>query len=172
MSYSIRKALPTDLDVARAICTQNFSETWGASYSAEDLQTYLDAHYSVENFQRVLKSESHALFFLETDGQVIGHSLCGPNSLPHADATAQDLELKRMYVLKAFHNRGLGTRLMDAAMTWMQDRQPKTIWIGVYSENFGAQRFYQRYGFSKAGEYTFIVGATHDHEFIYKRDLS
>jgi len=40
----------------------------------------------------------------------------------------------------------------------------------VWSENFGAQRFYARYGFAKAGEYDFIVGRQRDHEFIYRRD--
>jgi ribosomal protein S18 acetylase RimI-like enzyme len=39
----------------------------------------------------------------------------------------------------------------------------------VWSENFGAQRFYARYGFEKAGEYLFPVGDTHDLEFILRR---
>jgi ribosomal protein S18 acetylase RimI-like enzyme len=39
----------------------------------------------------------------------------------------------------------------------------------VWSENFGAQRFYGRYGFEKVGEYGFRVGNTVDHEFILKR---
>jgi diamine N-acetyltransferase len=169
MSFSIRKALPGDLAAARAICTQNFTETWGDSYSKEDLQAYLEQHYSEANFAIVLASSIHALLFLEAGNRVIGHSLCGPNSLPHAQAQASDLELKRLYILKAFHNQGLGAQLMDASMAWMQTKNPARIWIGVYSENYGAQRFYQRYGFNKAGEYTFVVGDTH--EFIYKRDF-
>jgi ribosomal protein S18 acetylase RimI-like enzyme len=39
----------------------------------------------------------------------------------------------------------------------------------VWSENFGAQRFYARYGFEKAGEYLFPVGDTNDLEFILRR---
>jgi predicted N-acetyltransferase YhbS len=39
----------------------------------------------------------------------------------------------------------------------------------VWSENFGAQRFYGRHGFSKVGEYGFKVGRTVDREFILKR---
>ena len=35
---------------------------------------------------------------------------------------------------------------------------PRTLWIGVWSENLGAQRFYARYGFEKVGEYEFSVG--------------
>ena len=39
----------------------------------------------------------------------------------------------------------------------------------MWSENFGAQRFYARYGFEKAGEYLFPVGNTNDLEFILRR---
>ena len=39
----------------------------------------------------------------------------------------------------------------------------------MWSENFGAQRFYGREGFEKVGEYGFRVGATVDHEFILRR---
>jgi ribosomal protein S18 acetylase RimI-like enzyme len=41
--------------------------------------------------------------------------------------------------------------------------------VGVWSQNLGAQRFYRRYGFDKAGEYGFSVGKTVDHEFILRR---
>ena len=43
------------------------------------------------------------------------------------------------------------------------------VWIGVWSENYGAQRLYRRFGFDKAGEYEFVVGETRDREFIFRR---
>ncbi len=44
-----------------------------------------------------------------------------------------------------------------------------SLWIGVYSENHGAQRLYARQGFVKVGEYEFEVGAQRDREFIFWR---
>jgi ribosomal protein S18 acetylase RimI-like enzyme len=46
---------------------------------------------------------------------------------------------------------------------------PGHAWLGVYSENPGAQRFYTRYGFMKVGEYEFPVGPLRDREFIFSR---
>ncbi len=46
---------------------------------------------------------------------------------------------------------------------------PRDVWIGVWSENHGALRFYGRHGFEKAGEYGFRVGTTVDREFILRR---
>ena len=54
-------------------------------------------------------------------------------------------------------------------MAWLQEDGPRDVWIGVWSENYGAQRFYERHGFEKVGEYGFAVGKTVDREFILRR---
>ena len=56
--------------------------------------------------------------------------------------------------------RRLGRRLFQAALDWLERDGPRTLWIGVWSENLGAQRFYARHGFEKVGEYEFIVGSS------------
>ncbi len=56
-------------------------------------------------------------------------------------------------------------------MAWLTRDGPRDIWIGVWSENYGAQRFYERHGFSKVGEYGFEVGRTVDREFILRRSM-
>ena len=45
-------------------------------------------------------------------------------------------------------------------------------WLGVWSGNLRAQRFYRRYGFEKAGEYNYPVGKVVDREFIFHRPRS
>ena len=48
-------------------------------------------------------------------------------------------------------------------------RPPRRLWIGVWSENLGAQRLYARRGFEQVGTYAFAVGRVRDHEFILRR---
>jgi ribosomal protein S18 acetylase RimI-like enzyme len=62
----------------------------------------------------------------------------------------------------------VGEALMAAALAWLE-APGRRLWIGVWSMNHGAQRFYGRYGFGKVGEYLFPVGGTRDHEFILSR---
>jgi ribosomal protein S18 acetylase RimI-like enzyme len=78
-------------------------------------------------------------------------------------------EVQQLYVLARHHNLRLGTRLMERGLEWLDERRQSPIYIGVWSENHGAQRFYARYGFGKVGEYGFHVGGTIDREFILKR---
>lgn len=63
----------------------------------------------------------------------------------------------------------VGTRLMDTGLEWLASQGRSPLYIGVWSENYGAQRFYARNGFSQVGEGGFPVGSTADREFILKR---
>ena len=92
----------------------------------------------------------------------------GPCGLPHPQADPADGEIKRLYVLAAHHNAGWGRALMDQAMAWLTARTARQ-WLGVWSENLGAQRFYARYGFERVGQYEFPVGQARDLEYILRR---
>ena len=100
---------------------------------------------------------------------MIGYALACPAKLPHADVAPGDRELDRFYLLKSHQSGGIGSRLFAEVMAWLEDGDAHAIWIGVWSENHGAQRFYARHGFEVVGTYDFIVGETHDHEFIMRR---
>ena len=108
-------------------------------------------------------------WLLEVDGEPIGHALAGACGLPHTEVHPGDGELKRLYLSSAHQNGGHGQRLFRAAMEWLERDGPRTLWIGVWSQNLGAQRFYARHGFERVGDYDFIVGSTRDHEYILRR---
>jgi ribosomal protein S18 acetylase RimI-like enzyme len=82
--------------------------------------------------------------------------------------TAACGELWRLYLRQDAQGSGLGGRLLNLALDWLQ-APGRRLWIGVWSENFGAQRLYARYGFAKVGEYEFSVGNSRDREFILAR---
>jgi ribosomal protein S18 acetylase RimI-like enzyme len=75
-------------------------------------------------------------------------------------------------VLRAFQNGGWGGRLFQTVMDWLLADGPRTLWIGVWENNLGAQRFYARHGFEKVGEHTFPVGRVVDREFTLRREKS
>lgn len=167
--FSLRKATPEDAAAMSRICTDTFVETFGHLYPPEDLAYFLLGSYSPAAQRELLQKESVAMWLLERDGVAVGHACAGPCGLPHPEVAAGDGELKRLYVLREAHNSGWGSRLFEAALAWLQKDGPRTLWIGVWSENLGAQRFYARYGFEHVGQYKFPVGNTLDDEFILRR---
>ena len=169
MTFSIRRATPADAVRVADIARRNFTETFGHLYPPEDLAYFLDVSYVPQTQREVLEDPRYAVWLLEDGDEAIGHILVGPCGLPHEDASESDGEIKRLYILARAHNGGWGARLMETAMAWLLRDGPRPRWVGVWSENLGAQRFYARYGFERAGEYLFPVGRTNDHEFIFRR---
>lgn len=166
---TIRRATVDDAETLSRIATRTFVETFGHLYPDEDLRAFLADAYAVEKQQRILAHPDYAVWLLERDGEAIGHAAAGPCGLPHADVQPGDGELKRLYVLPGAQNGGWGGRLFQGALDWLQRGGPRTLWIGVWSENLGAQRFYARHGFVQVGEYAFPVGRVRDREFILRR---
>jgi ribosomal protein S18 acetylase RimI-like enzyme len=166
---TIRRATPADADVLSEIGARTFADTFAHLYPADDLRDFLASAYGPERTRQDLADPAKAAWLAEADGRAIGYAQAGPCGLPHPEVTAACGELKRFYFLRAWQNRGQGRRLFDAVMAWMQQAGPRDVWIGVWSQNFGAQRFYGRQGFEKVGEYGFPVGRTVDHEFILRR---
>lgn len=164
----IRRASACDAEALAAIGAQTFTETFAHLYPPEDLASFLAEAYGVERTRADLKDPRKAAWLVEAGGEVIGYAQVGPCALPHPEVTESCGELKRFYFRKAWQNRGLGGALFAAAMAWLEAHY-RDLWIGVWSENYGAQRFYARHGFEKVGEYGFQVGKTVDHEFILRR---
>ena len=168
----IRRATPEDAQTLSTLAARTFTETFGHLYPPEDLAFFLRDAYAADKQRIILSHPDYAVWLLEDDGAVVGHAAAGPCGLPHADVRPGDGELKRLYLLQSHQSGGHGSQLMDTAMDWLLRDGPRPLWVGVWSENFGAQRFYQRRGFDKVGEYLFPVGAINDLEFILRRDAA
>ena len=169
MTTAIRRAVPADAPALAELGAQTFIETFGHLYALEDLQTFLDESHSEHAYARTLADPAYALWIAERDGVAIGYAQAGPCGLPHPDVQPGDGELKRLYLRASEQNGGVGGQLFAEALRWLERDGPRTLWISVWSENFGAQRFYARHGFEFVAEYEFPVGNQRDREFMYRR---
>lgn len=169
MGTVLRRATVDDAETLSSLAARTFTETFAHLYRPEDLSAFLADAYAVEKQRVILGHPEYAVWLLEVDGRAVGHAAAGPCGLPHPDVAAGDGELKRLYLLREWQGGGRGARMMEAAMAWLLREGPGTLWVGVWSENLGAQRFYARWGFETVGEYLFPVGEARDREFIMRR---
>lgn len=169
----IRPARPDDAAALAALGRQTFVDTFvtgfGIPYPAEDLAGFLDKSFSVETLQTKLAEPGAAWWVAEREGELLAFANAGPNTLPHPDGRASHAELRRLYVGKQAQGLGLGTKLLKISLDWMEAHSDGPLWIGVWSGNLKAQKLYAAYGFEKAGEYQYPVGAWMDDEFILRR---
>jgi ribosomal protein S18 acetylase RimI-like enzyme len=166
---TFRRAALDDAATLAVLGATTFTETFGHLYPPEDLQTFLIESHSVEAWRRTLADSERAIWLAVLDDVPIGFIAVGACKLPVDNREPAAGEVQMLYVLATHHNLRLGSRLMDLGLEWLQAQGKTPLYVGVWSENFGAQRFYHRYGFEKIGEYGFRVGSTVDHEFILKQ---
>ncbi len=173
LEITLRRAGPADAEALLQLGRQTFRETFlegfAIPYPPEDLAAFMAETYTRAVFDRKLADARQATWVAERRGAALAYANAGPCHLPHPDVRPGDIELNRLYVVRSAQGLGLGRRLLETALGWMEAQGPGPLWLGVWSGNLKAQALYARCGFSRVGEYAFPVGAWRDHEFIFRR---
>ena len=91
--------------------------------------------------------------------------------LPHEKLSAADKarsgEVVKLYVCPSTFGTGVAAELMDRGLVWLLTHFPGDVYLSVWSQNYRAQGFYNKYGGQLAATYKYQVGETLDEEWIY-----
>ena len=74
-------------------------------------------------------------------------------------------EIATFYVQPRHHGKGIGTRLLGAALQYCRDTQATSAWLTTNAENKPAIDFYLAQGFELVGETYFRI---HDQKYLNK----
>jgi diamine N-acetyltransferase len=166
-----RDATPEDCDALAALMRETFCATFAHLYRPADLAAFLEASYTpAQQYAEIIDPDTETRLAVR-DGALVGYAQIGPFKLPYDAGPAHALELYRLYLREDVQGKGVAAALMDWAMTRMRERGAAEAFLGVWSENHRAQKFYARYGFERVGAYQFPVGEALDDEFILKARL-
>lgn len=168
----VRRAVLQDAPALAELGATTFTETFGHLYSAQNLALHLQRMHSQELHAAVVQDPDTGVWIaIDETGYAIGYAVAGRCKLPVRDLEPQAGELKQIYVRASNQKAHLGSKLMSASLAWLEERY-SPLYVGVWSENAGAQRLYARYGFERVGEYRFQVGEHFDEDFIFRRPAS
>jgi len=169
---TLRPATPADVPALSRLAIDAFNAKFGALYSARDLATFLAESLEEGPMAAELAKPSNLIQLAEADGALVGYCkislVCG---FPGHARGAKVMELKQLYAAAGATGLGIGKALMDWAMDQFAARGADEVQLSVYSENHGAHRFYERYGFGKVADITFKVGQQYDPEYLFARML-
>ena len=121
MNLCFRKCTTEDLSTLREFSEHTYYETFHG-WCDDDMDAYLAEAFDTDKLRAELLNESSDFYFLYADGVLAGYLKL--NEAP-AQTDLQDigaLELERIYVAKEFQGQGLGTALMQKALSIATER--------------------------------------------------
>lgn len=169
MTISYRKAEPGDAAAIDRVFRTSFCDTFAHLYRPEDLEAFL-SKFTLDAWAAELEDGRYVFQLAEADGQLIGFVKLGPPELP-VKANGPAIELRQLYVLREWRGVGAARALMDWALAEAKARGGQELYLTVYTENWRARSFYEKYGFVEVGPYKFMVGSQADEDIIMRVGL-
>lgn len=167
-----RPATLADTRALAKLGAETFVAAFGHLYKPEDLAAFLAEVHNPEAVAAEIAGEECTHRLVEHEGRLVAFcKLRYPTKFGKYSDAANPIELGQLYALTGYTGNGIGAELMDWALSVAHEGGHDAVLLSVYSENFGAQRFYQRYGFAKIADITFQVGDHLDPEFLYELKL-
>ncbi len=173
MEITIRRVLEADVPVLSTIAKQSFYDTFTGTCTEQDMQGFLQDYFNETQLRKEVCNENDCCFFAEADGVPVAYIrfMEDYSSLPLMQQW-KAIELKRIYVLKEYHSKGIAQQLMEFLIDYSKREQYEVIWLGVWEHNLRAQRFYEKYGFVNSGHtHDFPIGSTPQTDFWFWKFL-
>ena len=92
----------------------------------------------------VIENFVYEAFVLETDGNIVGHTI--------TMTTCGDTDILSIAVLPSFRRMGLGKMLMENIVKSAEKHGVSDIFLEVRKSNTSAISLYEKFGFEKIGE--------------------
>jgi ribosomal protein S18 acetylase RimI-like enzyme len=124
----------------------------------EDLLDYLGHTYDIQKIANSIIKSNNVFFVALYNKRAVGFAKVKKQSLNKQISDSKQMELQKIYVLKAYHGAGIAQALLHSIVQLSKEIQPDCIWLDVAQRNERAIHFYEKNGFEKCGKRFFKIG--------------
>jgi diamine N-acetyltransferase len=174
--WTIRAAREGDAAALAALAERTFRDAFAAVNAAADMDLHCARHYAPAIQEAEIADPLGATLVVERNGELIGYAQLRrrpvPVSVLNGDGPTPAVEIRRFYVLHAWHGSGLAAALMDECVAQARAAGAAVLWLGVWEHNPRAMRFYDKHGFTTVGEQPFVLGKDPQRDLVMTRPLA
>jgi len=171
MTVEIKKCTLDDLKTLHNLSVETYTDTFGEYNTEADLNDYLDKAYNNTELKKELTNSNSMFYFAFYDGKLAGYLKLNVLDAQSESIGDESLEIERIYIRKQFKRLGLGTKLLNFGIAKAEGLNKQSVWLGVWENNFPAQKFYQKMNFVRYSEHKFIMGESVQTDYILKKEL-
>ena len=157
----MRRLTSADVPALSVMAKQTFYDTFTGTCTEDDMADFLEYYYNEAALEKEM-TDGIAYFFAEMNDEPLGYMSIRDERPAFAELKgSRALELKRFYVEKNFHGKGIAQEMMNFFLDHAKAGGYDVAFLGVWEFNFRAQKFYLKYGFEISGHrHDFPIGNT------------
>lgn len=169
---NIRYANENDAALLAEVGRKTFYDSFIEYNTPEDMAKYLSEHYSTEIQMSEITDPDTIFLIAEQNGMPVGYAKLKEHSKGDGVAGTNPMELQRIYSIQEYIGKGVGAELMKEAIREAREGGFNCLWLGVWEKNERAIKFYEKWGFKKVGNYTFVLGEDIQSDFTMELSLA
>ena len=171
MEFSIVQADISNIDDIKDIGATTFYQTFIEKNNQEDITSYIKESFTTEVVQKEIENHNSTFYLAKDKDKVIGYLKLNIGDAQTEEGYDNTLEIQRIYILNDYKKKKIGKTLMEKSIQIAKDKNFDYIWLGVWSENTPAIKFYESFGFKIFANHTFVVGSDPQEDYLMKLDL-
>lgn len=170
-SILITPCLPEEVPTLRQMAESTFVKAFGTQNTPEDMAAYTAKAFSLSHVQQEFDhADSH--FFFAKKGEIpIAYLKLNFNEAQSDLKEPNGMEIERIYVESAYQGQGIGAQLFDFAWNIAVKTGMTYVWLGVWDQNPGAIRFYERLGFEAFSQHSFHLGQDLQTDILMRKEV-
>jgi ribosomal protein S18 acetylase RimI-like enzyme len=168
----IRLAVPADAAALATFASDVFRDTYAKTAPPADLEAHILARFCPTVLAAEIEAARCRTVIADIGGEMVAYAQLRDGDAPSCVRAriaelSTAVEVKRFYVARAWHGRGIAQELMAACLDATPAGRP--VWLGVFASNSRAIAFYAKCGFQVVGEMTFVMGQDHQRDYVMLR---
>jgi ribosomal protein S18 acetylase RimI-like enzyme len=172
VNIDIKKVTLDEIDQLQKISRQTFYETFSTDNTEENMKTYLDKNFGLNNLISELSNKNSEFYFAILGDHAVGYLKLNFGASQTELKDDKSLEIERIYVLKEFHGKKVGQILYEKAIDIAKYNDVDYVWLGVWEENLRAINFYKKNGFIAFNKHIFKLGEDEQTDIMMKLKLT
>ena len=169
---SVRTCNQKDIDTLVALGIKTFRDTFDEFNSPENMIRYINSTFTKKILEHEMKQPGTVFFLAFDEWRAVGYAKIRTSNPPEGLNNDSVLEIERLYAHKHYVGKRVGHLLMQTCIAYARKKNVRTLWLGVWENNTRAISFYQKNGFEKFGQHTFMLGDDSQTDWLMKKELS
>lgn len=148
---TIRGANADDANLIAVLGSATFYEAYFEQDIPSALANYILDSFSPAQIRQEMEEPGSEFLILFLDEKAVGYAKLRQDPPAPGVSSRNSIELQRFYLVERVWGTGLAEKLLENVLGRAGERGFDTLWLGVWTENKRARKFYEKHGFTDTG---------------------